>query len=389
MCRDLYKKSLRIFAKLFDVVKTDLTAQSLQKLSNISESAHLASHVKNLRFRGDQEGTLGRGFEWNRYSSGSLVVPLDGAAGMLRGLLRDKLVNCRSFHIDNYDETGMPRERAWLTPGDVVSIVYYIVVNIKVQVASFMIESQEGGSSRLSSERLLPLCAEEHGTALTSWKSLESLIFRFALTSNQYEWVLTFLENTLGLRHLSLQLELGENHAFFPRLAALGPFRALETLSFDSATLDGSTLSRFLLQHCTTLRTLSLQYIRLQRDSDDKEGGKSWDMVFERLVGKMHCLEQVSLLILFEPSDHVERAHVVYPSLAADDRYPVVPGSEEPRPGHDRVQADRRVIRTLQPPVQLSCKYYGGQKRPYGVAYEGKSVDDFLGLLVRAKETLA
>ena len=123
VCRDVYNKSLRIFDKLFDVVKTDLTAQSLQKLSNTSESAHLAPHVKNLRFRGDQEGTLGRGFEWNRYSSGSLVDPLDGAAGMLRGLLRDKLINCRFSHIDNYDETGMPRERAWLTRGDVVSIV--------------------------------------------------------------------------------------------------------------------------------------------------------------------------------------------------------------------------------------------------------------------------
>ena len=112
-------------------------------------------------------------------------------------------------------------------------------------------------------------------------------------------------------------------------------------------------------------------------------------MVFERLVGKMHCLEQVSLLVLFEPSDHMERAFVVYSSLAADDRYPVVPVSEEPRPGHGRVQAARRVIGTLQPPVQLSYKYYSRQQRPYGVAYEGKSVDDFLGLLVRAKETLA
>ena len=231
MCRDLYKKSLRTSAKLFDLVKTDLTAQSLQKLSNISESTHLTPHVKNLRFRGDQEGTLGQGFEWNRYTSGGLLDPLDGAAGMLRDLLREKLVNCRSFHINSYDENGMPSERAWITPGDVVSIVYYIVVDINLQIASFTIESQENRSIRLSSERLLPLflhCAEEHGTALTSWKSLESLIFRFTLTSNQYEWVLTLFENTPGLRHLSLQLELGENHAFFPRLAALGPFCALE-----------------------------------------------------------------------------------------------------------------------------------------------------------------
>ena len=188
---------------------------------------------------------MGREFEWSRYSSGGLMDPLDGAAGMHRDLSRGKLVNCRSFHIDNYDENGMPSERAWLTPGDVVSIVYYIVVNINLQTASFTIESQESRSSRLSSERLLPLllhCAEEHGTALTSWKSLESLIFGFALTSNQYEWVLTLLERTPGLRHLSLQLELGENHAFFPRLAALGPFCALDNLSLGSATLNGLAL---------------------------------------------------------------------------------------------------------------------------------------------------
>ena len=58
VCRDLYK-SLRTFAKLFDLLKTDLTAQSLQKLSNISESAHLAPHVKNLRFRGDRKALWG------------------------------------------------------------------------------------------------------------------------------------------------------------------------------------------------------------------------------------------------------------------------------------------------------------------------------------------
>ena len=101
----------------------------------------------------------------------------------------------------------------------------------------------------------------------------------------------------------------------------------------------------------------------------------------------MHCLEQVSLLDLFEPNDRLDRSHVVYPSLAADDRYPVVPGSEKPRPGHGRVQADRCVIGTLEPLVQLRYKYYDGQKRPFGVAYEGKSVDDFLMILVRAKET--
>lgn len=226
-------------------MKTDLTAQSLQKLLNISESAHLTPHVKNLRFRGDQEGILGWGFEWNRYCSGGLMDPFDGAAGMLRDLSRIKLVNCRSFHIDNYDENGMPSERAWLTPGNVVSIVYYIVVNLNLQITSFTIESQESRSSRLSSVRLLPLflhCAEEQGTALTSWKALESLVFRFALTSNPYEWVLTLLENTPGLRHLSLQLELGENHAFFPRVAALGPFCALENLPLDSATLNGLAL---------------------------------------------------------------------------------------------------------------------------------------------------
>lgn len=61
VCRDLYKKSLRAFSKLFDLVKMDLTAKSLQKLSNISESAHLAPQVKNLRFRGDQIGTFGVG----------------------------------------------------------------------------------------------------------------------------------------------------------------------------------------------------------------------------------------------------------------------------------------------------------------------------------------
>ena len=388
VCRDLYMKSLGIFARLHNAIKTDLSAQSLQKLVEMSESAHLAPHVRVLHFRADKEGYLGRGFEWCRNTSGGLMDPPAGASSMLQDILRNKLINCRSFQIDNYDEIGMQSESAWLTPGDVVSIVCFIVVNTNLQIKSLTVGGQDETPGRLSTKRLLPLCLhreKENREGLSSWGSLDSLILRFNLTIKQYDWALNLLKEASAVRRLSLRLDLVDNYTFFPRLAALSPFHAIESLSLDCITLSGTTLSRFLIQHGKTLRGLTLRFMKLAPDSVKEEAGTSWEPVLGDMIGHMDRLEQVSINFLFEPHSHMDRARVVFPSLSADDSYPVVPGSEE-RTAYGQVRADARMVATLGSPVQLRFKYFGGQQRTFGVAYEGKKIDDFLALLIRAKE---
>ena len=382
VCRDLYKKSLTIFVKLLECVKTDLSSQSLQKLLKLSSSTHLATHVNTLSFQADSEGALGRGFNWSRDTSGGLVDPFAGASGTLREILCNRLISCRSFRIDNYDESDMPKKSSWLTPGDMVFIITSIVVNANVQVKSFRVGGEEGRFGRLSTERLLPQSSnrgEEIRARLSSWGALQSLAFDFNLSTDQYVWAFSILESAPGIRQLSLRLDLTDNSTFFPRLVTLAPFHAIESLSLDCVTLNGADLTRFLLHHCSTLQSLTLRYVHLERKGD---GEISWEDVFGRMKGQMHNLEQISLLFLFELYDGEERAHVVYPSLAADDTYPVIPGSEE---GRGRVRADERAVMTLNSPIQLRYKYYGGQKRPYGVAYKGKMADQFLDLLRSSK----
>ena len=383
VCRSLHEKSLRVFIKLLDVVKTDLSAESLQKLAGIANSDHLAPHLHTLRFCSDQEGHLGRGFEWNRDTSGGLADPLPDAYFMLHDILKNQLVNCRSFHINNYDEVDLSKENFWLTPGDVVSIIHSIVINANLPVVSFTIEP-EGSFGRLSTKRLLAPSlhhADEHQREPSSWTSLTSLVLQFNLTEGQYNWALALLKNASGIRNLSLRVNPGEEATFFPRLAALSPFYALESLTLDCITLNGTSLSRFLLLHRNTVSRLTLRNIRLE---SDEEGGSSWDVVFDSLIGKMDRLNYLSLFFLYERSIDHQRARALYPSLAMDDGSSVVPGSEEPTSGHGRVRADARVVAALKLPVQLRYKYYYGQKWPYGATYEGTDMDRFFDLLRRA-----
>lgn len=116
VCRSLHEKSWKVFTKLLNVVKTDLSAQSLEKLPGIANSDHLAPHLHTLRFSSDQEGALGRGFKWSRNTSGGLADPLADAYFMLQEILKNQLVNCRSFYINNYDEVGTWKENSRLTP---------------------------------------------------------------------------------------------------------------------------------------------------------------------------------------------------------------------------------------------------------------------------------
>ena len=153
VCRELYRKTLHHFIHTyFATIRTDLTPKSLQRLQNISDTAHLAQHVEVLHIA-NIDGTLGRGFQWHRHPSGLLAVPLVGA-DLLRNILVTKLVKCRSFLIDSYDEVQQRDETEFLIPGDAIGIVLSIVAETHLAIRSFTIQSQKGSTGTLDTKRL-------------------------------------------------------------------------------------------------------------------------------------------------------------------------------------------------------------------------------------------
>ena len=371
-----------------------MSAQSLQKLVGLSDSAHLAPHIHTLHFHPDEDmGLLGRGLEWSRDTSGGLTDPLAGASGILQDILKNKIVNCSSFHIEHYDEINMHMDSPWLTPGDVVSIVYLIVVNANLQVESLRIDGDRMFHGRLSTERLLPFVLhheQEHQEGLLMWKSLESLVWKFHLMIDQYDWALNLLKNASGLRELWLRLDNrplenrgADNSTFFRHLSALGPFHAIESLTLNSVTLNGTALSRYLLQHANTLRYLKLLRMQLAPDSANEETGTSWETVFGDMIGQMGRLQYVFLFRLFEPKGVGEVLCVCFPSLSS---FPVVPGSQQRRCRNTYVTHDKRVVPTLESPIRLRYTRQDRKRLVWGVAYEGRKVDEFLGLLVKGKD---
>ena len=69
VCRDLYKKSLRTFAELFDLVKTDLTAQSLQSYQTSPNQRILRPMLKICAF-----GAIRKAL-WGGNSNGVATLP--------------------------------------------------------------------------------------------------------------------------------------------------------------------------------------------------------------------------------------------------------------------------------------------------------------------------
>ena len=163
-----------------------------------------------------------------------------------------------------------------------------------------------------------------------------------------------------------------EEGSFFRRVGALRPFYAIESLTLDYITLNGTSLSRFLLLHRHTLQNLTLQKIRLESDRS-KEGGTTWDAVFESLIGNMGRLNYISLFMLYEWYINHQRARVLYSPLIMGE----VPGSEESRLGYGRASAGGRV----ELHFELRYRNYSGGPRPYGARYKGAHMDQFFSLL--------
>ena len=375
VCRELYRKTLQHFSRtFFTTVSTDLTPQSLQRLQNVSNSTHLAHSVKLLHIIHDR-GNLGQGFQWHRHSSGHLIAPLPGV-DLLQDILVHNLLNCRSFHIDGYDEVQQDASTDSIIPGDAIGIIFSIVAETGLTIQSFTVDTSPRNNlteGRLDTERLrVPLCSHEN--FLAGWKELKELVLKCKITSDQHGWLFDIISHAPRLCKLSFAFafEVG-NHIdlFMRRLVSTRSCSKLEELNLRTAHMTAESFCQFILLNSATIRLLSLYFVTL----DD---GGSWSSVLNSLSGNLPYLESFYIFFLRQ-SMPGRTPFIRFDKLT---EIPVVPGSEVLLSGS--LKHDSRLLPVLERPMELTYKF--GLRSVAAVKYLGPRMDVFLHVLAEAAE---
>nr|AUW30731.1 hypothetical protein [Cladonia uncialis subsp. uncialis] len=369
VCRELNRKTLNSFGlATFATIQTDLSHKSLERIRSISKSEHFAIHVQCLHVKDSADGIIGQGFDWPRHSSGCLAGNLHGT-DLLRDLLSQRLLNCRSFLIYSYDEYEPRHDTDRLVPSDAVGLILSIVAEADLALQSFTVQSSHHGNGRLDTPRLqMPL--SQTLEFVKAWSQIEELVLDYAITPDQWNWVLHLISSVLKLRKLSLGFYEGDT-SFMQRLSSLHELNRLEELGLGSARVTVDAITPLLLKNRDTLHSLSLQYTAL-----DDEG--KWSTVLENMKGQFPQLQN---LVLFWLKQGTNNSRIIFSKLL---KYPALPGSEVRGP-NDRLKYDSRRIESMGDPIRL--RYWGIGQMVVGVEYHGKETDQVLSALVDTVET--
>ncbi len=369
VCRELNRKTLYSFGVAnFATIQTDLSYKSLERIRSISKSEHFAIHVQCLHVKDSPDRIIGQGFDWPRHFSGCLAGNLNGT-DLLRDLLSQRLLNCRSFLIYSYDEYEPRHDTDRLVSSDAVGLILSIVAEAGLALRSFTVQSSHHGNGRLDTPRLrMPL--SQTPKFVKAWSQIEELVLDYAITSDQWNWVLHLISSVLKLRKLSLGFYEGDT-SFMQRLSSLHKLNRLEELRLGSARVTVDAITSLLLKSRDTLHLLSLQCTAL-----DDEG--KWSTVLENMKSQFPQLQN---LVLFWLKQRTNNGRIIFSKLL---KYPVIPGSEVRGP-NDRLKYDSRRIESMEDPIRL--RYWGIDQMVVGVEYHGKETDQVLSALVDTVET--
>ena len=369
VCRELNRKTLKSFGRAnFTTIQTNLSYKSLERIRSISESEHCAIYVRCLHVNASPDGIIGHGFDWPRHSSGCLTEDLKGTA-LLRGLLSQCLLNCRSFLIDSYDEYEPRHDTDRLVPSDVVGLILSIVAEADLAVQSFTVQSSHHGNGRLDTPRL-QMPVSQTPRFVKAWSQIEELALDFAIASDQWNWALDLISSAPKLRKLKLGFYEADTSSM-QRLSSLYEPNRLEELSLRLASVTVDAITSLLLRNRDTLHSLSVQYTTL-----DGEG--TWSKVFENMRSQFPQLQNIVLFWLKEGTNNDRR---FFSELL---RYPVISGSEVRGPT-GRLKYDSHRIESMADPVRL--RYWGTRSLVAGIEYHGKEIDQVLSALVDTVET--
>ncbi|KAK2762335.1 hypothetical protein FQN54_001345 [Arachnomyces sp. PD_36] len=262
-CKMLYMKTMNLFGtRCLQTVRTDLSAESIQKLSQISKNGQLKDHIRCLSISGTREKPLGCGYSWRRLDSHPQLHLLDRqpCSQQLQGILL-ALTNCRSFEIRRY--AGGPDTEItclsdmeldytvpyWfdgcLTPGDAITMMLNIIAELCLPVRSFLVDIRPPNVSEGSygdparryamNDRMLGLT--------TNWSGLQELTIKRSLSPGLGDWVIGLVRNASNLQ--TFRLELGhcfEGDTLISRLSvvsdALPQLREFELENASLSTPD-------------------------------------------------------------------------------------------------------------------------------------------------------
>ena len=369
VCRVLNRKTLKSFGLAnFATIQTDLSPKSLERIQSISKSEHLAVHVQCLKVKHTPDGILGQGFDWPRHSSGCLAENLYGA-DLLRDLLSQRLLNCRSFLIYNYDEYELRYDTDRLVPSDAIGLILLVVAEADLALRSFTIQSSHHVNGRLDTPRLqMPL--SQTPKFVKAWSQVAELVLDYAIMSDQWDWVLHLISSAPRLQKLSLRFYEGDA-SFLQRLSSLSELNKLEEFKLGSARVTVDAITSILLKNHDTLHSLSLQYTAL-----DDEG--EWSTVFRNMRSQFPQLQNLMLFWLKQGNNY---GRIIFSKLL---KYPVIPGSEVRGP-NDRLKYDSRRIEPMEDPIRL--RYWGTGRMLVGIEYHGKGTDHVLSALADTVET--
>ena len=195
--RELNRKTLTSFGGAnFATIQTDLSYESLERIRTISKSEHFARHVHCLRVKAPPDGIIGKGFPWPRHSSGCLAEHLNGA-DLLRDLLSQCLLNCRSFVIYNFKP---PHDTDCLVPNNAVDLILSIVARADIALQSFTVRHSPLDYTDF---RRLQMPLSQTPKFVKAWSQIEELALDFAIVFDHRAWVLLIL-SAPKLRKLSL-----------------------------------------------------------------------------------------------------------------------------------------------------------------------------------------
>ena len=377
VCKDLSAKSSNIFyATAFATVKTSLSSESIKRLYEISEREHIAPYVKSLRITHSTR-TLGQGFQWPRYKSGRLR-PRQQGKDLLRNIL-GVMVNCRSFHIDAWDEIAKPYPHSsdFILPSDAVCLILSMVMAGDFVVNSLTVRSDSKRACGLDSNRILPMLGKM-AIFETAWVHLTELNFNFNLTQDLYEWAFYQISRAPQLRSLTLAFyEIGRpsfgETKLLNRLRSLTSLCRLKTLSLRRAYVSFDTLDNIISNNINSLHTLELDYITLELGT--------WTAFFDNLRRDAIHLHSLYIIRLGMQTGYLT-TEIHFPGLLDES---TVVNTAQGLYRHFQ-KADSRILQGMSQAIDLRYQGRAEKGKIKGVSYAGSEMDILLDALARSVE---
>lgn len=385
VCKALCQKSFKHFCcSCFTTIETDLSKESLNRLRAIAQQDDFRQHVQILTVknggrvqsvpkgpRGPEGSLFGLGYTWHRHPTGYLDPPLQHAE-ILKTILVERMINCRSFKIHAMDDINIhfsteKYQTDRLTPTDAIGVALAIIADTALPITSLHTYSIRSGSGYLDTNRLNTTLFQRQKFKL-ALKHLEELDLEHVLTQGAFPLVAELTEHLQSLHSLSIKLEHVDNASECSRryLTLVSKLLNLRNFRLIAAEVSLETMTDLLFQSNSRLRSISFQMVRLASPA-------TWVEVFKSLKGRMRHLERFSVVCPFGQNGTRGICNM-FPEL---NKYPVVPGPEDSSWSNSGV----RSVPWLERPVRVYYNGYKERRRIIGACYDGPDMDNFLDLL--------